>query len=481
VDSPKKIPIAFIMDDRISREKVGVLSHKIQSLRQQFAVQVIKAEETSEDDLIQRVEKKEFQLILAPVHKYQEWARLEGAFGASRTSGPTFAGYFCEPVPFYQLPEPRGQHRSILLDFTHLSSEELVVLVRSVLIDSARSGLRPLLETNALIYCESWYGSQGQGSRIDAILGLNEIAKTLWIKRSSAIRIILSALWSMIYEEGPGKTDSSSLPHPDRVPKAYFQLGADATTLVFRLCFYHAPHCTPKEALQKFWPDATAPTRAAQLLVKFSDFVRVHTLADTSDIEVVVGFFNSAPAEKNPNEAHSLWIEPIAARLYLEPPYEAPGPQAPHLRALPNVSLAHPRPRALEAANDSSNPAKNQVILAATAKIKELKNKVAEQNETIHELRTGGIGTTHVLPPPDIEALLEAFQQRYFEARYEIRQFEIQIEEMQKRGANPKKMETLRLKMEALANRERAWIKKLVATLETYKEARRRTLGNRSE
>ena len=45
---------------------------------------------------------------------------------------------------------------------------------------------------------------------------------------------------------------------------------------------------------------------------------------------------------------------------------------------------------------------------------------------------------------------------------------------MEKKGATDEEIKNIRLKMEALANREQAWIKKLAGTLEMYKTARKK-------
>lgn len=74
----------------------------------------------------------------------------------------------------------------------------------------------------------------------------------------------------------------------------------------------------------------------------------------------------------------------------------------------------------------------------------------------------------------DPEELLEAFQKKYFEAKYQIRQFELQILDLQKRGSSPEAIKELQLKMEALLNREKAWIKKLMGTIEIFKEAKKK-------
>ena len=110
-------------------------------------------------------------------------------------------------------------------------------------------------------------------------------------------------------------------------------------------------------------------------------------------------------------------------------------------------------------------------------KFNSLKTKLKEQHEKLKELRSGGIGTTHIPAPPEPEDLLDAFQERYFDARYRIRQFELQIEKLEKEGGKPYDIEVLHLKMQALENRERAWIRKLMATLENYRNAMKTTKG----
>jgi hypothetical protein len=465
VSTPKKHSIAFVIDDRVSREKIAILTRAVNTLRQTFMVELIKGNETTEELLLQRIQSESFDLVLAPLHRYQTWNRIEAFFGANRTGGATFAGYFCEPLTTDQLPDPSGQARRIVLDFVNLTPSELLILIRGLIGEQTRSGLKPLVEVNTSIHCESWYGSQGQGSRTDHVLALPEISGTPWTKRSASIRILLSSLWGLVYEEGSGKVEVPQS-RGTKTPKAYFQVAADTQSLFLRLIFQNASHFTSKEALRQFWPDKASPTKAAQLLGKYSDMIRVITIPESAQVEVVVGLFNSAPSEKAPEQAHTIWIEPLAAKHMTELPFEAPSPQSPHLKALPTVSVTDAKPRKVEDLDAS----KSRVILDATAKIKELTNKVDEQTGVIQELRSGGIGTAPPLPPPDAEALLEAFQQRYFDAKLQIRQFEVQIVEYHKRGATPQEIETLRQKMDAVANRQKAWIKKLMETLESFRE-----------
>ena len=136
---------------------------------------------------------------------------------------------FCEPRPFFDPPQPTGHLRQIILDFAHLNPHELLILVRSLVDENSRSGLKPLLEPNTTIYCESWYGGQGQGNRIDHVLGLYEVSRSTWLKRSSAIRIVLSALWSLVYEE--------STPNPARSKRQKPTFNSEPTPTVWLFDF----------------------------------------------------------------------------------------------------------------------------------------------------------------------------------------------------------------------------------------------------
>lgn len=449
--------LLFVTDERLSRDKAGVLTRTVSQLKQNFSVQTLHGHETSENAILEKIAKEHFDLVLAPFHKYQTWNRIEGHLGLNRTSGPTFAGYFCEPQPLAKLPEPTGKMRRIILDFLDLTPAEIQVLIRSLIVDQHRSGLKPLLKQNTTIFCESWYGNQGQGTRIDQILNLPDLANGNWNKRFSSIRFILSAFWSLVYEEGPGKSEVAQNPSN---PKAYFQIGMDANVVCMRLYFYMLPHWSPKDAIQEFWPDRSKPTKAAQVLLRFADFLRVHTVSETADIEIVAGLFHSSPAEKSPDHLHSLWVEPLAAKLIIEPPFETPGPKSPQLKALANVSMA---------------PSKLRLVSSQDT-LQDLKSSLNEKEEIIRELRSGGLGTAKPLPPPDAEGLLEAFQQRFFEARFQIRQFELQIDAIQKQKPSPQQtaqMADLKLKMEALINRENAWIKKIMQILEAFRESKK--------
>lgn len=445
--------VCVVLDPRLSRERTALLNRVINTVLRTFTTVEVLSEKTTEEKLLQAMESKKFDLAIVPWHSYLEWNRAEAFWGASRTSGPTLVGYFAEPLPRSSLGECGERMRGIFLDFMNLSGKELSLLVKTLQKDELRSGLRPLVDPDAKIYVENWYGSQGLGSRIDSILGLPEFtADPRWAARGNAMRICINAFWSLVYEEGPGKGAQAATSSP----KAYFQVACDRETAIFRIC-YQMPNWTPKAALANFWPSGNSPTSATQLILQYADFARVHTFTNSPEIEIVAGFVPSAPSEYAHGQLHTLWIEPLAETLFSETPGEAPGPANPRLRPLANAS--QPQDTALRAVSPN---------------VIELEAKLKEKESQIQELRAGGVGTAGPLPPPEPEQLIEAFQERYFDARFQIRQLELEIVAMETRGATDEEITNIRQKMEALANRERVWIKKLADTLATYKSAKRK-------
>lgn len=465
---PRKLgSILVVADERLSREKQAILARTLNALRTVADLKLIGGANgaPSEDELLKHLEQKPYQLVLAPWYRYLAWTRVEAFYGLTRTNGPTFAGYFCEPIQPYELGEEADHLRAILLDLGSLQPHESILLIKSLADDKKRSGLLPLLEADTQIYCENWYSGQGLGLRMDAVMGLPEIANTDWSKRGNAIRCCLTALWSLIYEEGPGKSEFHQAITANS-PKAYFQVGSDRRSLVMRLC-YSMSSWSHKDALRAFWPRGNQPSSPYQLLLRHADFVRVHRIAENTDLEITAGLVTSAPAERDGEHVRSLWIEPLTAHAVSEVPFEAPSPSSSHLKLLPTVSLADSRLR-----SESAAQARERFIVDAAVKIRDLKKLLTERDELIRELRSGGIGTAAPLPPPDMEALLEAFQERFFDARYQIRQFELQIAEMEKKGATAEEIEGLRARMRQLAEKEKEWLRTLAATLEAQKAQR---------
>lgn len=460
-----------MIDERLSRDRRGILTRLIASVRHFATIQILHGE-VDETTLLQKIQAEPFQLVLAPWYHYLSWSKTEAHYGRTRTSGPTFAGYFCEPIPPLQLGSQADHLRAILLDFTHLQPSESCKLIRSLLHDSLRTGITPLLDSNASVYCENWMNHQGQGLRVDQILKLPEISQFEWTARAPAIRVVLSALWGLIYEEGPGKSEFAQAISGGTRPRAYFEIGCDAHTLVFRL-WYSMPGWGPKNALTQFWPNPEKPTAAPQFLLKFADFLRVHTIEGTGDVEVVVGLFASRPSEKAHSQIHSLWIEPIASHLISEIPFEGPNPRQPWLKALPGIPAGAQQAGSKKEQGQDLLQAKDRFIAEATQKIRKLQREIEQRDELIRDLKTGGVGTAKVLPIPDPESLLEAFQERYFEAEMQLKQFEMRIAEIEQKGASATEIQALQEKMATLSARQQGWIRQLASTLHIPRKIRK--------
>lgn len=442
-------PIIYLLVNQQTLEKkLRSFSDTVKLLRQNFTLELIREKECKEEELIKKIESIPPALVLVPIATFGVWTKLKAYLETAHSGRTRYAAYFTESVHLTQLSQPSSGSRQVVLDFLNLYPAEILLLTKTLTHKTQSSGILPLLDKGSTVYCDQWVGFQSQGSKIDQLLSLSEITQTEWSKRSSAIRILFLSLWSFVYEEGQGKLDRihSSLRELDQKPLAYFQFATDSHSLWMRLIF-SAPHLqTPHQVLRHFWALQASPSNPVSLLHHFSDFVRVHTLNEGHDIEIVAGLFRAAPAEKSPDQLHSFWIEPISSQDIIEKAFEVPGPHAPYLKHLPNGSPPIPQ-------------------------IRELRTQLQAKEEKIRELRSGGIGTATPLQPPDPESLLDAFQQRYADSRFQIRQCELKIEKMRKGEVNLVEIARLGQHIDALLNREKVWIKKLAQVLEVYRKS----------
>src|SRR5579859_558845 len=140
-----KLPtIAFVFDERLSRQRGAILTRIVNSIRQYAKIELISGK-ISEEELLKKLENAQYDLVLAPWYRYLAWSKIEGFYGLTRTSGPTFAGYFCESILPYELGEQADHYRAILLDFCNLDVAAIRLLMKSLLADARRTGILPLL------------------------------------------------------------------------------------------------------------------------------------------------------------------------------------------------------------------------------------------------------------------------------------------------------------------------------------------------
>jgi hypothetical protein len=444
----KPFTIGFVTDPTLSREKTQIALRALNSLRN-FAEVRYYPGTLSEDDLCDRVKRETLDLLMVPWHAYLHYQKLEAQFGLTRTHGPTMVGYFAEDVSPFEIQEEDHHFRAILIDLNRLATTEASTVLRSLLRDSTRWGLRPLMQAATPLHFESWTAQVGMGFRIDTVLNLNEITNSHWAKRANSIRVLLSALWSVIFDNGPGKADRGRS-GADRTSRAYFEVGADAHCLGFRLC-YSEPGWKVKDVLHQFWPGALTPSAAGQILFQYSDMLRIHVDPDTSEIEIVCALFPSGPAERATDILRTLWIEPISNMTRLERFSESPETQEHFHRPL----VTH-----------------HALIGNAAEKIDELKKAVESKEKEIDELRSKGTQKENVFIYPsglDGDQLVDLVSRRLAELKAKIKSANAQFQALrQDRDEDLKEAGRLMKEIREYQAQQKSWIGRLTEIVDGY-------------
>lgn len=464
--------IAWVLDERLSRDRAKRLTSLIQRVRATGITVEIIPGDIGEAQQIEAVRAKLFTAVLVPAARYLGSAKWDAVFGANFKTAPPIVGYHCEELPTKDLAPAQGRNRLLLLDLTS-GTDETLRLISSLADENTRSGILPLLDSGTTIHVANWGPLQSVGAMIDEVPLLSAVAKTDWARRTPAIRSALTGLWSLVYEHGAGKASANLQGAAADVFRAQLQVGVDAQTLVFRLI---TPVTSGQQAefLRNFWPAARSQFHPTQILTRDCDFVRVLHWQDTSLTEVTVGLF-SAPAGELPTEAstprvRTLLLDTIPERAIVERPLD--------LTSLPPYAktLGSAGSKGGRTASDSNLlPSMAKRFLSeASAKIRQLRSIISDKDAIIQELRSGGVGTAQALPPLEPEDLLESFQERYFQAKLQIRQFEVTIHNlMNKPGTTPQEVEAVRLRMERLIKRQESWIRAIHLIVEQGKERKK--------
>jgi len=460
--SKEQIPqIAFVIDDRVTRERVQRLHQLARELRAYATVEIIEGE-IPEERLISKWRSEKYALILVPWYRYLNYKKLDGEMGLTRVAGPTVAGYFADSVLPHELMDGCNFQRALLFDFYRMTNTELIRLIASVLFEPARSGLRPLFKPDITIFEEQWHGEQGLAARAQLFTMIARSERLDWKPRTAAIRICLMSLWSLFYEEGPGK--SSALRKENTLTQqASFQFAQDPTLFALRLVHTY-PGFNSYQAVHEFWPDGTKATTNSQLLLRYSDLLRIHTCPDTHQIEYTIIFTKSAPSVAASNEVHSLWIEGLEKNLFAR----ASDPLAKSLPEFSAVNTENHKATPLEQQLRS----KERLLSEATQKIRELVQTLKTREQVIREMKVGGVGTGVQFAPPDVHTLLMALQERYQQAEIEVEELEFQIAELSKKGAGQKDTTKLKTRLDKLILQEQEWIKSITIALAKMKKKR---------
>jgi hypothetical protein len=452
--------VAFVIDDRVPREKAQRPFRLANELRHFAQIETIEGE-ISESDLINKGRANKYALVIVPWYRYLQYKHLEGELGLTRTSGPTVIGYFPEGVDIHELAEGCGFSRAILLDFHRMADSELVRIVCSVLYEAARSGLRALFRPDVSLFEETWSSEHELASRAQLFSMISQSDRLDWRHRTAGIRICLMALWSLFYEDGPGKPSTLRRADSESM-KAVLQFAQDQSIFALRLVHYY-PNYTSHQAIQEFWYDRVQAHSNQQLLLRYSDLLRIHTCPETHQIEYTLLFTRSQPSVSAPNEAHSLWIEPLNKKLFVP----ASDPLA---KPLPDLAPTG-QTRALAPAEQQLR-SKERLLNDALLKVRELTQALHTREQMLREMRVGGVGTGVSFERPDIRSLLMAFQERYKEAQTEIHELEHQISALGGTGAQAKDRTRLKEKLDKLLMQEQDWIRMISLILNRFKKDR---------
>lgn len=446
----KPFTIAFVTDPTLSRERTQIALRTINALRNIADVRYYPGN-LSEEELLVKVQKESIDLLLLPWHTYLKSHKVEAHFGLTRVNGPTIAGYFAEDISPYEIQEEDHHFRAILIDLNRLASAESTNIIKALLRDSTRWGLKPLITQSTSVHYETWTAQVGLGFRIDAILGLNEIAATNWNKRANSIRILTTAMWSLIFDNGPGKADAQRT-GAEKSARAYFEVAADSHSLGLRLC-YAEPGWKIKDVLHQFWPGAHTPSTAGQVLYQYSDLLRVHVDPESSEIEVVAMLYPSAPAERSTDVLRSLWIEPLTRLSRLERFAEAEETREHyHTPLITN----------------------HELIADASIKMEGLHKQLEERDQEILNLRTkGGIRENVFIYPNGMDGgqLLDLFNRRIAESKSKIRSLQQQVQALNKDSPSAlKEAGKLLQEIRDLAAQQKGWINKIGEIINIYHE-----------
>ncbi len=376
------ISILVVPDASLGRERQASLLKTWALLRNLGSVTILSGK-TSEDELLARLEHEQPQLILLPWHHYLAWSRIEAHYGLSRTSGPTVAGYFGAPLERHEIGDLTHYHRLILLDFATTQFVERWRIVHALVDDRRRSGVRQLVNPKSLLFFEDWKGSHPPGATLDSLIALPSLRAEPWKHRIPAIEMITLSLWNLAFEEGRAlaRGDWLTQLHAGRV-RAYFEMTLDNELLAFRLCFQQSPN-NSKEILREFWPEPSSLSLSSdfrQALIQHCDFLRIHPIAEMSEVEMVAGLLRSAPAQKRPNDLRTLWIEPLSMHLVSEIPTLRDPDRSESERELPSLSISPE--------DDVASS-----LLRAQKRILWLEQQLSERDARIEELLAGGVGS----------------------------------------------------------------------------------------
>lgn len=304
---PNLSRIAFIHDDRLSHDRKTVFTRTMTILKSKTNMDILSST-LGENEVVDILEKQNYSLILLPWYKYLAWKKIESHFGALRMQGPTVAGYFADAILPFEFTKIPNFNRMLLLDFYRMDQAEIEIMVKALATEGGKSGIAMFLEKNTQLFHTQWYSQDHASTRcIDAAMSIPLFKSSQWSGRTAAIRIYLTALWTICFKERRSLQSTESC--------AELEISEVNRRLLVRLVF-ESHELTLKYAMEHVWPsESQERDNNVRELIKHADFMRFHHFPESHQVEVLAFFTSEAPSLHYPGEVRGFWIEPLKQRF----------------------------------------------------------------------------------------------------------------------------------------------------------------------
>lgn len=431
---PKRLgQVAFVLDDRLSRDHTRILLRVVNLIRSQAQVELIST--NSEDEVLKRLESVPYKMVFAPWYNYVKWKRVDSYFGPRRSSGSVFMGYVAQPTDFSEITTPPDFQRSLIFDFCKLTDQEILYHVVAAGIEESRSGHfslhEPVKKNNLKVYVDVWKSDSTLGHRIDSIFKLPELKESPWVKRSLSIQLLLQAFYELIFpvQSAGGLADQISGQKSGQAVKAVLQIGISEAAFTLRLCASRF-RITQLDWQKRLFSHISGPSSPEVVIRKNADFFKTLYVPDSTEAELVAALTLSAPQESNPNGIRTLWIDQLAPKFWKEP-------LIPDENILPEIYQMFPRPTNSGTASTptlgSTNLSPSQLaelkskMQKTQIQISQLSEEIRIRDVFIQELKTGGVGSVQKFDPPGVIELIDALEDRFKILQFQIADLEQEI------------------------------------------------------
>lgn len=456
-------PIAWVADDRLSREKNRRLTTYINALRHLGTVDLLRSS-IDESTLLSLIESRGYQWVFLPWYSYLEWNRLEASLKSPDHGDARLAGYFADQVPIDALPESLRRNRCMLLDLKTLSPLDLKKMIHSFSDPKLRTGLHAFIGDRTTLYTDEWLPSDPLGKLFDAFTAHLQQFEA-WRGNSHVLYHCFIALWSLLYENlqsqdaliQASKTSSESLAH--------FEFANEENTLLLRLVFVK-PLWKITELLEAFWPQTNRIHQSSQWFRQNADWMRVTQAKGSSEIELLLAFTPNREFPVLGSSLRTFWVETMTERNFNQEPEKIPNRQVP-------LRIVTETPSGLQEENKNLEAIKKKdlFIQAQNTQLQEYREEIAKQKQLLQELRMGGVGSAPPLPKPDPETLLDAFKNLYHIASQEISDIEEQLQ--QETELSSQERFRIEKRLDYLKQCEALWIQHLGEILKEFKKRRK--------